>query len=170
MTSSPSGTPTAPTPRSFDTILEAPRALFHEQGPDVMLADVAKRAGVGIATLYRHFPTKVDLVEAVYVAEVDALCQHGEHLAQTLPPWQALTAWIERFVTYMATTRALLFALDREAGSFLACKAALYESGGTLLARAQEAGDARADVDIDDVMRFRPRSSGASRRARRQSR
>jgi AcrR family transcriptional regulator len=140
--------------RNFDAILEAARALFHEQGPDVMLADVAKRAGVGIATLYRHFPTKEDLVEAVYVAEVDALCQHGEHLAQTLPPWQALTAWIERFVTYMAITRALLFALDRESGSFLACKEALYESGGTLLARAQEAGDARADVDIDDVMRF----------------
>jgi AcrR family transcriptional regulator len=140
--------------RNFDAILAAARELFHERGTDVMLADVAKHAGVGIATLYRHFPAKEDLVEAVYVDEVDALCQCGERLAQTRPPWAALAGWIEQFVTYMATTRVLLSALDRESGSFLACKSALYGSGGALLARAQEAGDARDDVNIDDVTRF----------------
>jgi tetracycline repressor-like protein len=73
--------------RNFDAILESARTLFHEQGPDVMLADVAKRAGVGIATLYRHFPTKEDLVE------VDTLCQHGEHLARRHSTSLAARCW-----------------------------------------------------------------------------
>ena len=140
--------------RNFDAILEAGRELFSEFGTDVFLADVAARAGVGIATLYRHFPTREDLAEAVYVAEVDALCTYGDELAQTREPGLALEQWIRRFVTYMATKRALLTALDRDSGAFLACKAALYESGGPLLVSAQVAGVARDDVDIDDVMRF----------------
>jgi AcrR family transcriptional regulator len=140
--------------RNFDAILAAARALFAEQGTDVLLADVARRAGVGAATLYRRFPTREDLAEAVYVAEVDALCRYGEELAATHDPREALAEWIRRFVTYMATKRALLTALDRESGTFLACKAALYESGGPLLVAAQQAGTARDDVSIDDVMRF----------------
>ena len=109
---------------------------------------------MGIATLYRHFPTREDLAEAVYVAEVDSLCTYGDELAETLQPGLALDQWIRRFVTYMATKRALLAALDRDSGAFLACKAALYESGGPLLIAAQEAGTARDDVNIDDLMRF----------------
>jgi AcrR family transcriptional regulator len=140
--------------RNFDAVLAAARALFAEQGPDVLLADVARRADVGAATLYRHFPTREDLAEAVYVTEVDDLCRYGEELAATHEPQEALAEWIRRFVTYMATKRALLTALDRDSGTFLACKAALYESGGPLLAAAQEAGTARDDVSIDDVMRF----------------
>ena len=140
--------------RNFDAILVAARELFAEQGTDVLLADVAKRAGVGAATLYRHFPTREDLAEAVYVAEVDALSRYGEELAATHEPWEALEEWIRRFVTYMATKRALLSALDRDSGAFLACKAALYDSGGPLLVAAQETGDAREDVNIDDVMRY----------------
>jgi AcrR family transcriptional regulator len=140
--------------RNFDAIIAAAGTLFAEQGTDVLLADVARRAGVGAATLYRHFPTREDLAEAVYVAEVDSLCRYGEELAATREPWEGLTEWIRRFVTYMATKRVLLTALDRESGSFLACKAALYESGGPLLVAAQQAGAARDDVSIDDVMRF----------------
>jgi AcrR family transcriptional regulator len=140
--------------RNFDAILVAARELFAERGSDVLLADVAKRAGVGVATLYRHFPTREDLAEAVYVAEVDALSRHGDELAATHEPGEALAAWIRRFVTAMATKQALLAALDRESGAFLACKAALYASGGPLLVAAQRAGAAREDVDIDDVMRY----------------
>lgn len=140
--------------RNFDAILQAGRELFTEFGTEVFLADVAARAGVGIATLYRHFPTREDLAEAVYVAEVDALCTYGDELARTQQPGQALDEWIRRFITYMATKRALLVALDRDSGAFLACRAALYESGGPLLISAQEAGIARNDVNIDDVMRF----------------
>ena len=140
--------------RNFDAILDAARGLFAEKGTDVLLTDIAKQAGVGAATLYRHFPTREDLAEAVYVAEVDALCQYGQELATTSRPGEALEKWIRRFVTYMATKRALLTALDRDSGTFLACKAALYDSGGPLLTAAQDAGAARNDVDIDDVMRF----------------
>ncbi len=140
--------------RNFDAIIAAARTLFAEQGTDVLLTAVAQRATVGIATLYRHFPTREDLAEAVYVAEVDALCRYGEELAESNEPGKALGLWIRRFVTYMATKRVLLAALDRESGAFLACKAALYESGGPLLTTAQETGHARGDVTIDDVMRF----------------
>ena len=140
--------------RNFDSILSAARELFAEFGTDVLLSDVAVRAGVGIATLYRHFPTREDLAEAVYVAEVDALCSYGDELAASHEPGEALEQWIRRFVTYMATKRALLAALDRDSGAFLACKAALYESGGPLLVAAQNAGFARDDVNIDDVMRY----------------
>jgi AcrR family transcriptional regulator len=140
--------------RNFDAILAAARSLFAEEGTDVLLADVARRAGVGAATLYRHFPTRDDLAEAVYVAEVDSLCRYSEELAATQEPWEALAEWIRCFATYMATKRALLTALDRESVTFLACKAALYESGGPLLVAAQQAGIARNDVSIDDVMRY----------------
>jgi AcrR family transcriptional regulator len=76
--------------RNFDAILAAARALFAEQGTDVLLADVARRAGVGAATLYRHFPTREDLAEAVYVAEVDDLCRYGEELAASRGrPWRS---------------------------------------------------------------------------------
>jgi AcrR family transcriptional regulator len=82
--------------RNFDAILAAARSLSAEQGTDVLLADVARRAGVGAATLYRHFPTRDDLAEAVYVTEVDSLCRYGEELAATHEPWEALTEWIRR--------------------------------------------------------------------------
>jgi AcrR family transcriptional regulator len=140
--------------RNFDALLVAARAAFTDQGTEAALDDIARRAGVGPATLYRHFPTRGDLIEAVYVAEVDSLCQHATRLAQEEEPWPALVAWVRHFVTYMATKRVLLDALDRESGVFRACRDALYEFGGPLLIRAQESGEARQDIDIDDVMRF----------------
>jgi AcrR family transcriptional regulator len=139
--------------RNFDAILVAAREAFNQQGSDVSLEDIARQAGVGVATLYRNFRTREDLIEAVYVAEVDALCRYGEEL-QDVEPWAALVAWVRRFVIYMATKRVLLDVLDRESGAFRACRDALYESSAPLLARAQEAGAARADVSIDDVLRF----------------
>jgi AcrR family transcriptional regulator len=140
--------------RNFDAILAAARAELTEHGTDAALDDIARRAGVGPATLYRNFATRGDLVEAVYVAEVDALCQDAVRLAAEEEPWPALAAWVRHFVTYMATKRVLLDALDRESGTFRACRDALYEFGAPLLTRAQESGHARADLTIDDVLRF----------------
>ena len=140
--------------RNFDAILAAARSAFTEHGTGTSLDDIARRAGVGPATLYRHFPTRGDLIEAVYVAEVDSLCQDAARLAQEQEPWPALVAWVRHFVTYMATKRVLLDALDRESGVFRACRDALYEFGGPLLTRAQESGEARQNISIDDVMRF----------------
>lgn len=140
--------------RNFDAILAAARTEFTEHGTDAALDDIARRAGVGPATLYRNFPTRGDLVEAVYVAEVDALCQDATRLAAEEEPWPALAAWVRHFVTYMATKRVLLDALDRDSGTFRACRDALYEFSEPLLTRAQESGEARTDLTIDDVLRF----------------
>ena len=140
--------------RNFDALLAAARAEFTEHGTDSALDDIARRAGVGPATLYRNFASRGDLIEAVYVAEVDALCQDAVRLAEREPPWPALGAWVRHFVTYMATKRALLDALDRDSGTFRACRDALYEFAEPLLSRAQASGDARSDLSIDDVLRF----------------
>jgi AcrR family transcriptional regulator len=110
--------------RNFDALIEAARDEFTEHGTGVSLADIARRAGVGAATLYCKFPTREDLVGAVYVAEVDALCRHAVTGAEEGPPWPALVAWIRHFVTYMATKRVLLDALDRDSDTFSACKQA----------------------------------------------
>ena len=107
-----------------------------------------------MATLYRNFPSREDLAEAVYVTEVDELCRYGERLDGRGDPWDALVSWLRRFVTYLGTKRVLLDALDRESGAFRACRDALYATGDPLLARAQQAGRARAEVTIDDVLRF----------------
>jgi AcrR family transcriptional regulator len=93
--------------RNFDAILAAARAGFTDSGTEASL-EIARRAGVGPATLYRNFPAREDLIEAVYVAEVDSLCQDAVRLAETEKPWPALVAWIRHFVTYMATKRVLL--------------------------------------------------------------
>jgi AcrR family transcriptional regulator len=140
--------------RNFDAILTAAREEFTDSGTEASLEDIARRAGAGPATLYRNFPTREDLIEAVYVAEVDSLCQDALRLAQTEEPWPTLVAWIRHFVTYMATERVLLDALDRESGAFRACRQALYDYGGPLRNRAQESGGANPDLSIDDVMRF----------------
>jgi AcrR family transcriptional regulator len=139
--------------RNFDAVLAAARDAFAADGTGVALEDIARRAGVGIATLYRNFPTREDLIESVYVSEVDQLCRYGERLADD-DPWQALLAWLGRFVTYLGTKRALIDGLNGESDAYRTCRDALYATGGPLLARAQRAGLARADVDIDDLMRL----------------
>ncbi|HEX3791330.1 MAG TPA: helix-turn-helix domain-containing protein [Pseudonocardiaceae bacterium] len=146
--------------RNFDAILAAGRAVFTEKGAEGALEDVARRAGVGIATLYRNFPTRESLIEAVYVAEVDQVCQYADELTG-LAPGDAFNAWLERFAVYLNTKRALVEGLSRESvegfqqdEAYQTSRSAIYATGGPLLERAQAAGTARGDVDIDDVMRF----------------
>jgi AcrR family transcriptional regulator len=125
--------------------------------PRASLEEIARRAGVGIGTLYRHFPTRQALLEAVYVEEVDALCRSADDLADR-QPWDALMAWLHRFVEYMATKQALseeLFAyIGRDSDVFLRCHTAFYAAGEPLLARAQDAHVVRADTDITEVVRM----------------
>jgi AcrR family transcriptional regulator len=132
--------------RNFDAILAAGRIAFAAGGTDVSLDEIARQAGVGVATLYRNFPSREDLVEAVYVTEVDEVCRYGERLVGRGDPWDALVSWLRRFVGYLGTKRILLDALDRESGAFRACRDALYTTGEPLLTRAE--------VSIDDVLRF----------------
>src|SRR3954447_24571644 len=87
--------------RNYEKLLAAAREAFTEADRSASLEDIARRAGVGIGTLYPHFPTRADLVEAIYVDEVEALSRSAEELAE-LGPWEGLTAWLQRFVGYVA--------------------------------------------------------------------
>jgi AcrR family transcriptional regulator len=143
--------------RNYEQLLAAAREAFTESDRSASLEDIARRAGVGIGTLYRNFPTRADLVEAVYVGEVEALSRTATELAP-LEPWDALTSWLRSFVGYVATKQALmdeLFAIaERDAAVFAGCRVLLHGAGGPLLERAQEAGVVRPDVTIDEVMRM----------------
>jgi len=141
--------------RNYDKLIGAAREAFTEEGGSASLEEIARRAGVGIGTLYRNFPTRQDLVEAVYVEEVEAVCRTAEDLMAD-PPWEALVAWLHRFLDYVVTKQALsqeLFSqLGRDADVFRGCRTAFYAAGDQLLVRAQAAGDVRDDVSIDDVV------------------
>jgi AcrR family transcriptional regulator len=143
--------------RNYDNLIAAARAAFTERDRSASLEDIARRAGVGIGTLYRHFPTRTDLIEAVYVEEVEGLCRSADDL-RDMPPWDALVGWLHRFVGYVATKQALaeeLFAVaDRDAEVFKSCRVAFYGAGEPLLTRAQEAGAMRTDVSIDEVLQL----------------
>jgi AcrR family transcriptional regulator len=139
--------------RNYDALLEAARQVFTEYGADAPLDEIARRVGVGIATLYRNFPTRESLLENVYLTEVEAVCREAGTLTGEAP-WEAITGWLRRFVDYVATKRAVITGIDRDSPVYRACTQALYDAGGPLLGRAQEAGVMRTDVDIDDLMRF----------------
>jgi AcrR family transcriptional regulator len=143
--------------RNYEKLVAAAREAFTESDRSASLEDIARRAGVGIGTLYRNFPTRADLVQAVYVDEVEALSHRAGELTD-LEPWEALTAWLQGFVGYVATKQALadeLFAIaDRDASVFAGSRAMLHSAGEPLLRRAQEAGVVRPDVTIDEVVRM----------------
>jgi AcrR family transcriptional regulator len=143
--------------RNYEKVLAAAREAFAEGGESTALEAIARRAGVGIGTLYRHFPNRQALLEALYVDEVEEVCRSAVELDDA-DPWEALSAWFERFIGYMATKQALahelLNYLDRDAALFKICRASLFEAGEPLLRRAQEAGVVRPDVDIADVIQM----------------
>ncbi|CAL9354126.1 TetR/AcrR family transcriptional regulator [Streptomyces sp. enrichment culture] len=139
--------------RNFDALLAAARQAFAEHGTNASLEDIARKAGVGIGTLYRNFPSRQDLFDTVYVEEVAELCRAAQDVAD-LPPWKAFEAWMDRFVGYVATKRAISEALNRESEMFRDCRIAMYEAGEPLFTRAQAAGEARDDATFDDVLRM----------------
>ncbi|MFG2312268.1 TetR/AcrR family transcriptional regulator [Streptomyces sp. NPDC048566] len=139
--------------RNYDALLAAAREAFAERGAEASLEDVARRAGVGIGTLYRNFPTRRHLFESVYAGEVEDLCRLAEEVSG-LAPWDALTSWLRRFVAYTVTKRAIREALNDESEIFLACRDSMYAAGGPLFTRAQRSGDVRTDMDFDDLVRM----------------
>ncbi|WP_392842562.1 TetR/AcrR family transcriptional regulator [Streptomyces sp. LN500] len=147
--------------RNYDALLLAAREAFAAHGADASLEDIARRAGVGIGTLYRNFPSRTELFEAVYADEVHALCRVADEVAAE-PPWQALTTWLRRFVDYMATKRAIREAMDTQSAVFTSCRASMYEAGAPLLTRAQTAGEARTDMTFDDLIRMVAGITGAT--------
>ena len=143
--------------RNYEKVLAAAREAFAEGGESTALEEIARRAGVGIGTLYRHFPSRQALLEALYLGEVEEMCRSAAELDGT-DPWEALEGWFEGFIAYMATKRALaaelLNYLDQDAPLFQVCRASLFEAGEPLLKRAQEAGVVRPDVNIGEVIQM----------------
>jgi AcrR family transcriptional regulator len=143
--------------RNYEKVIAAARDAFAAGGSATSLEEIARRAGVGIGTLYRHFPNRQALLEAVYAEEVESLCRSAADVAD-LEPWDALVAWLRRFVGYMTTKQALaaelLDYMDRDSPLFSTCRTAMYTAGEPLLTRAQEAGVARADINLPDVIQM----------------
>jgi AcrR family transcriptional regulator len=143
--------------RNYDKVIGAAREAFAETGTATSLEEIARRAGVGIGTLYRHFPTRQALVEAVYLDEVEAMARSATEL-ESSEPWEALVAWLHRLVSYFATKQALAHELlnymDRDAPLFKGCRGLLLEAGDPLLKRAQQAGEVRPDIDFGDLIQM----------------
>jgi AcrR family transcriptional regulator len=143
--------------RNRAKLLAAAREAFTEDGAGASLEDIARRADVGIGTLYRNFETRQALLEAVYVDEVAAICAAADDLDE-LAPWDALVSWLRSFADYAATKKALgaelMAYLDGEAPVFLQCRQSIVAAGAPLLERAQQAGEVRADAELMDVMRM----------------
>jgi AcrR family transcriptional regulator len=142
--------------RNYDALLAAADELFTTNGPDVALDEIARRAGVGNATLYRHFPDRRDLLVAVCVSEVKALCALGKQLDADPDPGKAFTRWLRAYITHVSAKHGLAaaFATGRRADSELvaACQAAVEAIGASLLQRAQDGGTVRSDVALRDVV------------------
>lgn len=143
--------------RNRDALLVAAAAQFAERGVDASLEEVARRAGVGIGTLYRHFPSREALIADVYRREVDLLCGGVDELLATRPADEALAEWMRRFVGYVATKRGLAVALksmvNDNSDLFAQSRANINESMARLVNAAVEAGLVRADADPEDVLR-----------------
>jgi AcrR family transcriptional regulator len=155
---SPRGRPMrADARRNYEKVVAAARDAFTEGGASTSLEEIARRAQVGIGTLYRHFPSRQALLEAVYVDEVEALCRTASDL-DDLAPWEALVGWLHRFVGYLATKQALaqelLDYVERDAAVFQSSRAALYAAGEPLLKRAQDSRVVRADTNLSEVIQM----------------
>ncbi|MBB5895996.1 TetR/AcrR family transcriptional regulator [Kutzneria kofuensis] len=139
--------------RNFDALVTAATEAYTTLGADVPMDEIARRAGVGIATLYRNFPTRVDLMEHVYLTGIDDLVRYAQGLDRS-DPWAALSAWLSRFVTHLATKHVLATVLTRESKVYEPSSEAIYGVADPLFEQAQQAGVVRADVNADDVMRL----------------
>jgi AcrR family transcriptional regulator len=142
--------------RNRERLLEAAVRAFASDGADATLEAIAKTAGVGIGTLYRHFPTRDALVEAAYRQELAHLCDAVPGLLRSLPPDEATRAWMDRFIDYMTTKRYMAGALQAVIASggdpYAESRARLIAAITTLLTAGISAGTIRADVEPNDVL------------------
>jgi AcrR family transcriptional regulator len=157
-TSGPAETLRADARQNRARLIVAATAAFADKGADAPLEDIARRAGVGIGTLYRHFPTRLDLQAAVFRTQVGTMCDEGDALAATATPEQAFTAWMRSLNAYLVTkrglSRALIEAVGVESKLISSCWMTMRETTERLLASGQEAGVIRSDVSATDVMRL----------------
>jgi AcrR family transcriptional regulator len=144
--------------RNRERLLAAATTAFSEHGADASLEDIARRAGVGIGTLYRHFPTRLALQEGVFRSQVDAVCERGRELACDPSPGDAFRAWLMVLSGYLATkrglSRALIEQLGKDSELLSSCSQVMRSTAAMLLERAQQAGAVRPDITALDVMRL----------------
>jgi AcrR family transcriptional regulator len=145
--------------RNYERLLTAATAAFAEHGADdVSLEEIARRAGVGIGTLYRHFPARQALLEAVYKDQVDGLDALGAKLLAAESPGAAVGDWLRAFIAFGRTKRSLSAALvstiGRDAALISECSMILRRRTQEILSRAQDAGEARQDVQAADILRL----------------
>ena len=144
--------------RNYERIVATAKDLFTAHGADVPLDDIAKKACVGAGTLYRHFPTREKLIEAVYRDEIGLLADRAFVLHDELPPWEALEAWLLEQTTWVVERHKLATILkesiDSGSETFQYCQARLREATGVLVDAARDAGLIRTDVEGVDVLRL----------------
>jgi len=149
--------PRADSVRNRERVLKAAKAVFAEGGPDGSLEGVARRAGVGVGTLYRHFPNRQTLFEAVYRREVEQLAELAEQLGTDLPPLEALRRWMHANVEFVATKKgmsaALAVAVHNSSGLTAYSMDRLGRALEILLRRAANAGAIRDDISAEDILR-----------------
>jgi AcrR family transcriptional regulator len=143
--------------RNYERVLAAAKEVFDELGVTAPLDEIARRAGVGNATMYRHFPTRRELVIAVYADEVTTLCELGRSLLTDPAPAAALFSWLHAFITHIGTKRELPLAIaDDDAGQRSELYRQWHDTMRTtvtdLLRRAQDAGVVRGDLDVADLL------------------
>ncbi len=143
--------------RNRARILEVAKLAFTRDGAEASLDDIARQAGVGSGTLYRHFPTRENLIEAVYKSEVGKLTAAGQHFAVTMPPLKALRAWMLLFIDHVASKKLILPAMETVAGGSMrlieGARGPIHDAYLTLMERAIQSGELRPDTEPEDFMR-----------------
>lgn len=144
--------------RNQERLVAAAREVFAKYGGDASMEAIAKQAGVGVGTLYRHFPRRIDVVEAVYRTDVDQLVSTAHQVVEELEPWPALVAWMRAFVRYAIGKRTFLNelheAFERNPQLRVASRERIDKAVDLVLAPAQLAGVVREDIDGRDVMQL----------------
>jgi AcrR family transcriptional regulator len=149
--------PRADAQRNRERILEVAKQVFTRRGVEASMDEIAKRARIGPGTLYRHFPSRDDLLAAVYISEVEKLAEAQKKFSAELPPVEALRAWMLVFIDYIAAKKIIAPALNAMAGGpsqvYQQSTRVMGEAANALASRAVASGDLRGDVDPMDMLR-----------------
>jgi AcrR family transcriptional regulator len=155
--SRPARKPRADAKRNRERILETAKDAFTRDGASASLDDIARRSGVGNATLYRHFPTRDELIEAVYRNEVERLAAAEQRFATTMPPIEGLRAWMLLFIDHVSQKKLIIAAMDTVPGGSMrlmeGSRSLIHSAFVASVQRAIASGDLRADTDPDDFVR-----------------
>jgi AcrR family transcriptional regulator len=153
----PARKPRADAQRNRERILQVAKEVFTRDGAAASLDDIARQAGIGPGTLYRHFPTRDALIEAVYRSEVEKLAAAEQRFAATMPPLEALRAWMLLIIEHVSDKRLIIPAMDTVAGGFMrlieGSRPLIHTAFVASVKRAIASGDLCADTNPDDFVR-----------------